>query len=89
MTIVTIVLPCFVQARNRACILLRFADLWRLPEKVTIINNVTDLVLTSHETAQPDRHSNVTPAATQVDFLVWAEGVATYSVQVKEGASHP
>ena len=28
----------------------------------------------------------VTPAATQVDFLVWAEGVAAYSVQVKGGA---
>ena len=27
----------------------------------------------------------VTPAATQVDFLVWAEGVAAYSVQVKGG----
>ena len=32
----------------------------------------------------------VTPAAMQVDFLVWAERVAAYSVQVKGGAlSHP
>ncbi len=28
----------------------------------------------------------VTPAAIQVDFLVWAEGVAAYSAQVKGGA---